>query len=96
MEKVEKKLEDKIPKLPEGRILPRKVRFAGGTSGSFEITIPRDVIIREANKLKIEFNEKKPLAEQPKLIKAIERMLEAIWVYDNFEGYRLYLREKEE
>ena len=82
-----------MAKLPEGSYHTRKIRFGGGKSGSFEVTVPRDVIVREAQRAGIKVDETKSIVDQ---LREMAEKLKAIWVFDGTsESYTLYIRPKE-
>jgi hypothetical protein len=55
-----------------------KIRATGADGRSFEVTIPREVVMREARKLRIPPEE-------------VAKKLRAVWHYDHFKGLHLEL-----
>jgi hypothetical protein len=83
--------------LPDARLIPVKVRVS--KTGGVAITVPRDIILKIAEKHNIDVDnimvkdKDGKYVLNPILQKFFEEV-EAIWVFDDFEGFRLVIRKK--
>lgn len=82
----------KVPPLPKEEVIGHPIRHAGGSGGSFETTVPRDILVREAKILGITL-EGKSVEEQKRIIK--REGLEAVWLFNSFDGCHVYIKRKE-